>query len=317
MWRFAEHTAIGLLLSCAIGAVIVALAWWRDLDAMAAVGAIMLIGVAAGAVASIWRRITLLETASLIESQLQLPELFSTALLSDRSEFADAVRAMADARLTHVTLSSLVLRRFGPRTFIGAGLAGTCLLVIATMISSPAIQRPLLANVPTGAAVDRWVSQTALTAEHLASLSSDPRSRPVQRDPDSRSSDLQTDPMSSTQLLHGRLSDQRMTSSNASGSGSGAARSESNLAVASDASHRVSDHTIAGTLAAGGSGDAMAPGESGMNTGGTMSTSSSEIIPPWQTSGWAHAREAALQSVQQGGVPDPYRALVQDYFDRE
>jgi len=64
-------------------------------------------------------------------------------------------------------------------------------------------------------------------------------------------------------------------------------------------------------------GTASSSPASGENASGNINGSRlTQPIAPWQSSAWSSDRDAALQAVQTGTVPDSYRSLVQDYFDR-
>jgi hypothetical protein len=314
VWRVIEHATIGLLVSCGVAAMILAIAWWQAIDAIAPVIAIMLIGIVAGIVASIWRRPTLLDTAGLIETQLNASELISSALLTAHAEFASALYAMADARVAGVTLTSLALRRLGSRTFLSAGLASICVLILGMMITSPVVERTAVAGDASNSA-DRWVNQ-----RESARIESPPRdtsepTRPIQRDPDSPSASRSHD--ASASLHDNKSRDASSNNSDASSTGSGAAQSNDASVRLVDSNRTTATVANSGTLAAVGNGSAANASRNGLNSSGVVNNSHSpQSIAPWQSNTWTNDRDAALQAIQNGSVPDSYRSLVQDYFER-
>ena len=315
-WRFIEHGAIGLLIASGIAAIVLAVAWWRGIDALAASIAVMVIGVIAGFVASIWRTPSLIETAGLVESQIGSPELLSSALLSGRADFADALRAMADERVRGATLASLVLRRFGLRTFGGAALASALVMVVAILSSGPMVERAAIASNEGGSndPRERWIENSI--ARDLATRAKiNDATRPPQRDVDSSGSKIESDPVRANADFGNRSENNSTIASR----GGGAARSDGANA---DRIQPNENNTIAsqsGTLTmANGVGTSIKASVPGANATEQVSDSSNpQSIAPWRSSAWPRDREAALQAVQNGSVPDTYRSLVQDYFRRD
>ena len=312
-WRIAEHATIGLLASSVVASIIVAIAWWRAIDAIAPVIAIMLIGIVAGIVASFWRQRNLLDTASLIEMQLGTPELISSAILTSQTDFAPSLHAMADARVAGVSLSSLVLRRLKLQAFLGAGFTSVCVLLLAMMAALPNAERTAVAS-DSHSSVDRWIADRAPSNTSASQLDPSGPTRPNQPDPDSRDAS-RSDAAQSTGTDAPRNAKSN-TAANGSGSGTGRSNDATGR-LAPEPKHVNATADDSGTLTASGMGTASSSPATGENASGNVNGSRlTQLIAPWQSSAWLADRDAALQAVQNGTVPDSYRLLVQDYFDR-
>src|SRR5438128_9464849 len=86
VWRALEHAGAGLVIACGCASLMLPLLWWRGDDAVMPTIAILLVGGATGVVASLRRIPSTLNTASLIEAQLQAPELLTSAMSIKSSE---------------------------------------------------------------------------------------------------------------------------------------------------------------------------------------------------------------------------------------
>lgn len=316
-WRLIEHAAIGVLVGCAVAAVLLLVAWWRQVDAIAPVLAVLFVSSIAGIVASIWRRPTLIDTARLIETQLDSPELLSSAMLStnhpDRS-FVDALHALADARVAGVTPASLVLLRFGSRAWSGVGLAAASVIIVALMISAPINSREAIAKAPDS--IDAWLTDRADSSKPQSTQNASHVDEPSQRDPTpSRSivdAGAEASSKSSNSVARSR---EGVSGASANSRGAGSAHTDSqdsNLIARNSTSPPISS----GTLAAGGSGAATNSGTLGLASAGSVSASTPQQIAPWNSEHWSRDRDAALDAVRSGAIPDAYRSLVQDYFQR-
>ncbi|CAN5613767.1 hypothetical protein BH09PLA1_BH09PLA1_13270 [soil metagenome] len=318
-WRLIEHAAIGLLIGCAIASVLLLASWWREVEAVGPALAVLIISSVAGIVASIWNRPTLLDTARLIETQLNAPELLSSALLvSSRADdtFVAAVRTLADARVAGATISSLALQRLGVRGFSGVGLALASVVVLALMLSTPLASTQAVARAPDS--VDSWLANGSNPRNSQASAAP-ARDQSAQRNPES------TVPMpgKNDENLPGSPSRKvaRSTDNSRTGAansrGSGVASSESDLPSLAQTPeiNRPSPHV--GTPTVGGAGNAAITNLHGEHSSGVVSPAASLMrIPAWKSEGWPRDRDAAMDAVRSGAIPDPYRSLVQDYFQR-
>jgi hypothetical protein len=87
-----------------------------------------------------------------------------------------------------------------------------------------------------------------------------------------------------------------------------------------DSNHPDAPNASPGATAASEGGDGTVNGDPSAGAGTTgivTGTQSPARVAPWQSTTWANDCAAALQAVRDGSVPDSYRALVADYFDRQ
>jgi hypothetical protein len=74
-----------------------------------------------------------------------------------------------------------------------------------------------------------------------------------------------------------------------------------------------------GTLVASGSGiaDFHSTVGTALNTGAVTPTPGGAAVAPWYSPTWPADRAAAMDAVRAGHVPDAYREMVGDYFERK
>ncbi|MBC8108165.1 MAG: hypothetical protein H7Z14_16385 [Anaerolineae bacterium] len=317
-WRLIEHAAIGLLIGCVVASMLLVVSWWRQDESLGPVVAVLFVASIAGIVASFWRRPTLIDSARVIETQLNSPELFSSAMLATShadQTFVEALQALANARVAGLTPATLILRRYGSRTWSGVGLATAGVIVMALMLSTSATDRQAIAR--SADPVDAWTTdrvnpQLPKASSGLASTDQTP-----QRDPNSSNSsmNLGAEPSQDTSSKGPARSSNDPSGASAGSRGVGSANSESRV---SSPDLRAANSTApnTGTLAATGAGAASNSGLAGANDSGAVSSSTNSPVAPWTTERWSSDREAALDAVRTGAVPDSYRSLVQDYFQR-
>lgn len=316
-WRFVEHAAIGLLSGCVVATLLLIVSLWRQDEVISPVVAVLLVASVAGMVASFLRRPTVVDTARLIETQLNSPELLSSAMLTtnhaDRS-FVEALHALANARVADLTPAMLVLRRLGSRTWSGVGLAAAGVIVMALMLSTSGTDREAVAK--SSDPVDVWMNDRVapqLRGNSSGSASVDAR---PQRDPTSSNSltGAERSQGGSSKIAARGSSDASIA--DASSHGAGSSQSDANSA-SPDVRAANSPSLNGGKIVAGGNGSASNSGTLGAsNSGSVGSSTNASAVAPWTSERWSRDRQAALEAVRNGNVPDSYRSLVQDYFRR-
>lgn len=247
---------------------------------------------------------TLVETAMRVDDENRLNDLLSSALLtSDRDDdWCRILRMQAEA-----TLDSLVtprLNRFGLRVHAACWMIAAAVLVAAMVGRSMGSRDArLLASVAESA---NSGARSDLTRLNRAGGI---RAREAESEMNLPGADHATPSGSG---------DHRAAAGEAA-DGRGAGRANSidmsptlpRDLVQSDASGSN------GTVRGGASGRATdGSGDRSTRHGVVRDDSASRRVAPWMTDAWPERRAAALSAVDAGRVPDAYRDLVRDYFDR-
>lgn len=305
-WRGVEQAGIGMLIGALAGLpVVLVLVWRQQPSAMTTAAVLLAIGAAAGAVFGLSRRPTLLETAMQVDRQFGLHDLLSTALLHQSrgdEQFVRVVETQAAVVCRGLSPSALAVRRLGGRAWGGIGVVSGLLLAASLLSVGP---RPSIAAAPgPGETIELFTPASEPQPERPALVSSSgvagkspsreatggPGAAATERDP-----------------------------SEAPGDPSRAARSAS--LGGGDGTGQRSGTTPDGQMAPLQlRGSALPP--AGQATGELNASGladpprASRPVPPWRSATWPADREAAARELQSGRVPDAYRDLVREYFDR-
>jgi hypothetical protein len=323
--RALERLGLGLLAGCAVCLLLMPILIWRgEATGTLAVAALGTGGVA-GLLWALAHRPTKLQAAFEADRQLGLSDLLGTALTlsRDRREPMEAtVLAMAEARCRGVSPSAIALNRLGVRSWGGIALAGA-LVVGLGLFGGQTPDSSAQASGPRS-----WqeieAAQDRLNNTHMGAAPDLRRAHPgTGGDDDDHSPDS-----TQSQSEDGNVSTAKTSaSSNGAGSseqgtGAGAAASASK---GGDGAHHdpvTGGNTAGGArpdhTAGGGGTAATSEGAGGDgNAGATGGTTGARHVPAWRAQGWPAAQEAARDALRGGKIPDAYRPLVRDYFERE
>jgi len=325
--RVLEQAALGVLGGCVAAAPLIAIALWRGYPSLSLAVVALTAGAAAGLLWGLMTRPSPLSAAMEADRQLGWADLLSSALTTPRTNgdpWVAAVAAAADARCRRTAPSSVIFNRLGARAWGGIGLA-TALVIVLGLLPTYA--------APTRAGDSAADSPNSLASARLPESENPTRSTsPVRRTP----REQEPADTSATRLGHD-ISDSQHQARNSEAAGNDSARRQANSSDpnghGTGASH--SDVRDPGSLAsspngtharaarAGGdpsvgvgesSSDLPAAGSS--STGSAGSTPPKASVSPWSSSQWPQRAQHARQLLYSGQVPDAYRDLVREYFDR-
>jgi hypothetical protein len=246
--------------------------------------------------------------AALIEAdrQLKLDDLLSTAFTAKDDDFGRTIRAMAERACARVSPSQVMVNRFGARAWGGVGLAWATVVVLGLLASNGTTSRAGDQAIATGNSVaTRPGEVVASSAQHQAGAEhgvDEPRS--------TGSSEVESSTAGHSTQTGSKSGDA------ATGSGGGQGETQAARVGATESHTSAGSPTSPTGEAAGGTGVGQAgtgPGPAGGLSGGRVDRSAA----PWRSDHWSADRSAALQSVRDGRVPDGYRDLVRDYFERD
>ncbi|MGH7179791.1 MAG: hypothetical protein ACREJC_20615 [Tepidisphaeraceae bacterium] len=306
VWRTLEHAGVGLLIASAFSATLLAVIWLRGGAPVEATLFALSLGAACGLTRSVLSRPGALDTAMRIDHTLGSPDLFSTALsLTQRrgesDPFANAVVAIANARARGVSPSTLVLRRLGSRAWGGIGIAGASVLTLALLVSQPTQSR----------ARSDLADRTTSTDQSIPIATTDvPSSASPFIAPAATATDDSSDSAQSANASADRHAD-----ASAAASGDGASRTTDTSAAASPPRARTAADSRSQLPASGGAGSASAGESAGLSLG-SVDAPVRTAAPPWSGPTWSADRAAALRTIQDARIPDDYRDLVREYFQR-
>jgi hypothetical protein len=328
-WRTLEFTGLGTLCGAALAAAALPVLWWcgvADVSAPAAVATAL--GAVCGLLASLRQVPSLFDTALEADRQLDLADLLSSALLAGRRQsdasFALALVLAADAAVRGRKPSVLVLHRLGARGWSGIGLSVGIVLTAASMLSAPNPTRALATAqdphsiqsfAPFGdARSDKSLQSSAMVRR------GDERDRPRRTsanpsDPAVNASDNDRAPSSPDRPgTNGGQS-----AIDGAGTMAGKSRTSKGNVPSHDLAKSSSSASPDGTRADGGAGRATLSDIEVIDhykNGTVIRDAQPDASPPWESSDWPAHRDAALNDVRSGRVPDAYRDLVRDYFSR-
>jgi hypothetical protein len=335
--RVVERAGVGLAWGCGAALLLVPVLLWRGLDVWAVVASALGAGALAGGAWGYARRPTALAAAAEADRQLRTADLLGTAwslrshtvIIADHAEppWRRTVLALAADRVRGLSPSAVLLHRFGVRAWGGIALAVALVVTLGSFSSGPgsaaATARPPLADARRPLRSDAPRPLVDLTAAAQ-------RQRRVDRNPgDDR--DLSTESLPSpsaepepaegpTARPQDPANSSNRSASAGTGDGSGRTDPEASAKPPAPSANPAapSERSTPGARATGGAGQAAADAAgSDPGAGGTVATpDANDAPPPWQHPAWPAAAEAAGAAVRAGRVPDAYRDLVHDYFNR-
>jgi hypothetical protein len=322
--RALERVGLGLLAGCAVCLLLMPILIWRGEGtgtlAVAALGT----GGVAGLLWGALHRPTRLRAAMEADRQLRLSDLLGTALTlsRDRQDSMEAtVLAIAEARCRSVSPSAIALNRLGVRSWGGIALAGALVAGLGLLGGQTPASSAQASGPKSWQEIEREQDQANQT--HVAAAPDLRRSHP------GTGGDDDEDSPDSTQTEDGNSSTAKTSATN-NGAGSSEQGTGAGTAVSAskggDGAHHepVTGGNTAGgantghTAAGGGASAARSEGTAADgSSGATGGTSKARHVPVWRAQGWPAAQDAARDALRGGRIPDSYRPLVRDYFERE
>lgn len=349
--RIVERAGLGLFIGTMLTLMLTLLLWWQGRPAMAVSLVSGGCGLAAGLAWGILQRPSSLEAALLADRQLRLDDLLATAICvsqaSDEMDpWARTVVAIAEARVSKISPSEVVLARLGLRAWSGIGLASALAITLAALASSPGDSRANTGRSETtgdGAAAtsaDRHRPLMLLAPEspRVANIRpGGPEERsegnPPEAIPSTPSKNADTQPAGKGNDLaapspgDGSVkagAGQASTSQQAGTSRPSEAARQPRPETAPDGvppdrsqSRPIKSATQTSAAGAGSSDDSVnkTPGMT-RGTSGGMSKPGAPI-PPWKSNSWTSDVKNAQQAIEADRIPAAYRDLVRDYFERK
>ena len=325
--RILECAGLGVLGGCAAAAPLLAIALWRGYPPLPLAVSALAVGAAAGLLWGLTTRPTPLAAAMEADRQLGWADLLSSALTTRQTNgdpWIAAVAAAADAHCRAAAPSSVILNRLGARAWGGVGLAAALVIVLGLL---PTYAIPTRADEQASNPINPFAQRQSPEAESFARATPTGRRTPPQQEPidDSASrmgadaSDPQTQDHNNQNAGNSAAAHQG-TSSDPSGQGTGAAhsdiRSSSSPALHPDATHARAIGN--GNKASGGAGESASHPRAGQDAaaGSAAAASPEKYAPPWSSSQWPQRVRQAQTLLDRGQVPDSYRDVVREYFDR-
>lgn len=324
--RILECAGLGVLGGCAAAALLLTIALWRGYPAFNLAVSAVAAGAAAGLLWGLTTRPTPLAAAMEADRQLGWADLLSSALTTRQTNddpWIAAVAAAADTRCRGAAPSSVILNRLGARAWGGVGLAAALVIVLGLL---PTYAAPTRAGEQSSSLNPFAVPQPPET-QRIARATPTARRTPPQQEPtDGSASRMGTDPSDpqsqdrNNQPPGNSTAARQGTSSDPNGQGTGAAhsdvRSPSPPALHPDATHAraIGD----GSKATSGVGESNSHPRGGQDAaaGSAAAVSPEEYKPPWSSSQRPQRVRQARALLERGQVPDAYRDVVREYFDR-
>jgi hypothetical protein len=327
-WMITEHAALGLLGGCVCVLLLLPILLWRGEPGQSVGIVFPLLGLVAGAVAGFGKRPALRDVARLADDRFATADLLATALSIGASTdpWYQNILKSADACAMNLRPAALTPHRLGRRAWSGVLLSLIAAITLGALSITTPTSRTQAAQASTeqGARNDSWDGAAAnpdpARAETL------PQESPASREARAEAaSDSQSMPDDGETAASGQAAEKRGSTPGPqqaqAGTGTGSARTSAGHDAASTIhpGATISPSPANGTNMPSGDGYGI-QSNSGTNSplngesGGTVWAGQQTAEAPSSTSGWPAAQTAASHAVQDGMVPDAYRALVRDYF---
>jgi hypothetical protein len=325
--RALERTGICVLGGCVILLILMPILIWRGQGTLELVGAALGAGALAGIIWGIASRPTRLAAAVEADRQLKWADLLSTALTlrqgGNDDDFARSILAIVEARSRQVSPSAVVLNRIGARGWGGIGLAVVLVAGLSLMGGAEKSRSEARAAGPrTWQEIEAARQDQGPNSAHFAGNPDLRRIVPVAERDDQ-------DPLHSavpdSQRSTGAAATEKGANDGAggaqegSGAGAGQSAPKQNTTPAMPPKAGGVDNQETGATPSGGGGRSAEGGAQDGGGGGASAGAAKprKPSPIWQSQSWASDREAAQAAIQTGRVPDAYRDLVREYFERE
>jgi len=322
--RTAERLGLCILAGCAILFILMPILIWRGQQS----GELAIITLATAALAGLlWAfasRPTALTAAMEADRQLKLSDLLGTALLLRRigtnDQVEQTVLALAEARCSQASPSAVVIHRLGARGWGGVGLAAA--LVAGLCLIGPDNARSQAKAAGPKSWQDVELENDKANATKLVSAVDMRRVKEGggTDDVDPLKSNIPTpDSATATTVTHSDAHNNDATGAQAgTGTGSAQSASKTNQGNTADATATGSSKTNTGNNTAGGGGISSENSNNSTAAGGTAGAGKPRRPAPiWRSDTWPADQQAAQAAIRSGQIPDAYRDLVRDYFQRE
>ncbi len=323
--RAAERLGLCVLGGCVVLFILMPILIWRSQATtqltLVTLGAALLAGI----VWALSSRPSKLAAAMEADRQLKLHDLLGTALLLQRSsspgDIEQTVISQAQASCSHFSPATVVLHRLGARGWGGIGLAAA--LVAGLYLMGPDTTRAeSRASLTPRSWQETELENDQANATHLLTTPDMRRQREGGGSDEDPPKSNPSDPDESTTGAAATNTSQAAhndAGATHEGSGAGAAQSASktNPAKTTDVTSGTSHTNSPGGDAAGGGGASTENGNTAGKSGNTATAiKSHQPAPIWQSLSWPADQESARSAIRSGQIPDAYRELVRDYFER-
>jgi hypothetical protein len=258
------------------------------------------IGIAAGVVSGLMRRPTLMRVAMEVDRQFELHDLLSTVVAGQTrgdQAFGAVVAQQAQETCARISPNELIVRKLGGSAWGGIGITTGLVLSVAMMSSGPGVSQARVGDVDVKSVGELSSRSEAVARTGNSQLRRDGASD-LGRDP--REEGRPMDEGRQEQIARAR--EERGDESRADGAGGAAGRSN-------DARSEMMKPRSA---------DESRDADPGAETSEASVSSSQKprAAPKWTGEHWRADRENASRDLNSGRVPDAYRDLVREYFDR-
>jgi hypothetical protein len=328
--RALERLGLCILGGCAVALVLMPILIWRGQGTGELLAAVLGVSGVAGVGWGLASRPTKLAAAMEADRQLGWSDLLGTAwmLRRGRSEMERTVLAMAEARTARTAASAVVLNRLGVRGWGGIGLAGALVVGVSLFGGDP--NRAAAARAATGPR--SWQEIEAMPERGNAARTSASadyrRAKPgLGGDDDDPANSTSTTPDAASGSATSDAASKNGAGGAQEGTGAGAGQSASraggsktgaNPATGGDANANANGGRAGATSAGGGGTASGNTANGGGRSGSSAGANTARKAPPvWRGDGWPADQEAARAAIQAGRVPDSYREMVREYFERE
>jgi hypothetical protein len=327
--RLIERVGLAVLVGCGLALVFLPVLIWRGEGdrGMVFVLACVGLGVFAGMLWGIARRPGRLWAAVEADRQLKLADLLGTALYLLRSrdsldEMGRSVLATAEGRCAALSPSAVILNRIGARGWGGIGLAVAMVLTVALVGAGDRAARAGASRAAAGT-MSSWRDSQVVDAEgNQTRVRGGPDFRRVRPGEGGDEEPGMPGTVTPSQGGKGGVAE--------AGAGGEAVGSEAGTGAGAGQSGNQTEQgkgleTAVGKGRGSGGGVEVSSGGTGAAANGTDDaragnsaggTGRAAAAPVWKSNEWAADRAAALRAVEGGRVPDGYRDLVRDYFER-
>jgi hypothetical protein len=330
--RGVERIGLCLLAGCAAAMVLVPILIWRGQGSGELVAVLLGAAAVAGLAWGVAARPTKLAAAIEADRQLGLSDLLGTALMLRRigagDEMDRTVLAMAEARCGQASPSAVVLNRLGVRSWGGIGLAAALVIGLSLLGADP--NRAAAARAAAGPRSWQEIEaqQEKENASRTAANSDFRRAKPGQGgdDDDPLNAAVPPPDPAAGAAASNPASKNGVGGAQEGGAGAGAGQSASRGDGPTNRDAPAGGDANAagpsGGVNAGGGGSNANAGDpsnhaNGASGGAAGANRPRRPAPVWQSQSWPADQDAARAAIRSGQIPDAFRDLVREYFERE